>query len=51
MKLELPTPVSTDEMKIDVREIEGILQGPPMDMPAIPEATFTLKDGRVVYVR
>jgi hypothetical protein len=51
MKVELPTPVSTEEMKLDVREIEGILQGAPMDLPPVPEATITLKDGRIVYIR
>ena len=51
MKVELPTPVSTEEMKIDVREIEGILQGAPMNLPAWPEAQITLKDGRIVYIR
>lgn len=51
MKIEFPTPVTKEDMTIDLREIEGILQGPAMDMPAIPEATVTLKDGRLVYIR
>lgn len=51
MKVELPTPVSTEEMKIDVREIEGILSGVPMKMPVWPEAQITLKDGRILYIR
>ena len=48
MKVAIPTQVSTEEMKIDVREIEGILQGPAMDLPPIPEAQITLRDGRTV---
>ncbi len=51
MKIEFPTPVTKEDMTIDLREIEAILQGPAMDLPAIPEATVTLKDGRIVYIR
>ena len=51
MKVELPTPVSVEEMKIDVREIEAILSAPPMNLPPWPEAQVTLKDGRIVYIR
>ena len=51
MKVELPTPVSTTEMKIDVRDIEGILQGPAMQMPPIPESQITLPDGRILFIR
>jgi hypothetical protein len=51
MKLELPTPVSVDKMEIDVREIEPLLQAPPMDLPKWPEAMISLKDGRTLYIR
>lgn len=51
MKIDLPTPVSTEEMKIDVREIEGILSGVPMALPAWPEAQIKLPDGRMLYIR
>ena len=51
MKVDLPTPVSTEEMKIDVREIEGILQGPAMQLPVWPGAQVKLPDGRMLYIR
>ena len=51
MKLTLPVEVSTDVMKIDVAEIEGLLQGYSMELPAWPEAMFTLSDGRTLYLR
>jgi len=51
MKIEFPTPVSKEDMTIDLREIEAILQGPAMDLPPVPEATITLKDGRTLYIR
>lgn len=51
MKVDLPTPVSTEEMKIDVREIEGILQGPAMKLPVWPGAQVKLPDGRMLYIR
>lgn len=51
MKIDLPTPVSVEEIKIDVREIEAILSSPPMNLPPWPEAQVSLKDGRIVYIR
>ena len=51
MKIDLPTPVSTEEMKIDVREIEGILSSAPMKMPVWKDAQITLKDGRTLFIR
>ena len=51
MKIDLPTPVSVEEIKIDVREIEAILSSPPKNLPPWPEAQVTLKDGRIVYIR
>lgn len=51
MKIDLPTPVSVEEMKIDVREIEGILQGPAMKLPEWKGAQIKLPDGRMLYIR
>jgi len=51
MKLKLPTLVSAETLTIDAVEIEGILQGYPMQLPPWPEATFLLKDGRTLYLR
>ncbi len=51
MRLEPPTPVSFEEIKVNVREIEALLQAPPMKMPKWPEAMITLKDGRMLYIR
>lgn len=51
MKLTPPTPVSVDTLTIDIGEVEAILQGYPMQLPAWPEATFQLKDGRTLYLR
>jgi len=51
MKITPPVDVSVHELKFDVSEIEPFLQAPPMDMPQWPEATITLKDGRIVYIR
>src|SRR5512133_3903426 len=51
MKIQPPEEVSVNQMVIDVSEIEPLLQAPPMKLPAWPEATITLKDGRVLYIR
>lgn len=51
MKIQPPEKVSFQEMRIDVSEIEPLLQAPPMDLPAWPEAMITLKDGRILYIR
>ena len=51
MKIELPTPVSVEEMKIDVREIEGILSSPAMKMPVWTGAQVKFPDGRMLYIR
>jgi len=51
MKLTPPTDLTIDTLNIDAGEIEAILQGYPMQMPAWPDATFTLKDGRTLYIR
>ena len=51
MKVDLPTQVSVEEMKIDVREIEGILSSPPMVLPVWTGAQVKLQDGRMLYIR
>jgi hypothetical protein len=49
--LEPPTDVSQDHIDLDVREIEPILQAPPMGMAPWPGAQITLKDGRTMLIR
>ncbi len=51
MLLEPPTVVSQNEITLSVREIEPLLQAPPMDIMPWPGATITLKDGRTMYIR
>lgn len=51
MLLETPEAVSQDHINLDVREIESILQAPPMGVPAWPGASIALKDGRTMYIR
>jgi hypothetical protein len=51
MWLEPPEKVSHESISLDVREIEPLLQAPPMDLVPWPGATITLKDGRVMYIR
>jgi hypothetical protein len=51
MKYDLPEKASQEKIEIDVREIEAMLQGPKMDLPAWPDATCKLKDGRTLYIR
>ncbi|MCL4562803.1 MAG: N-acetyltransferase [Chloroflexi bacterium] len=51
MKLDPPEKVSQEQITLDVREIEPLLQAPPMDLKPWPEAMITLKDGRVLYIR
>jgi hypothetical protein len=51
MKLTPPVELSTHEIKFDASEIEPLLQAPPMNLPHWPEASITLKDGRVLYIR
>ena len=51
MLLESPTKVSQDHITLDVREIEPLLQAPPMGVQAWPGASIALKDGRTLYVR
>jgi hypothetical protein len=51
MRLEPPEKISQEQITIDVREIEPLLQAPSMNVKPWPEATITLKDGRVLYIR
>jgi hypothetical protein len=51
MKAELPEKVSVDFMEFDVRELEPLLQAPPMDIKPWPGAMVALKDGRTLYIR
>lgn len=51
MRLETPEKVSETTLTIDVREIEPLLQAPPMDLKPFPDATVKLKDGRTLYIR
>ncbi len=51
MKLTPPTDLTIETLNIDASEVEAILQGYPMQLPAWPDATFTLKDGRTLYIR
>ena len=51
MKLEPPEKVSEEKITLDVREIEPLLQAPPMDIKPFPGAMITLKDGRTLYIR
>jgi hypothetical protein len=51
MRLEPPCKVSEEKLTFDVRDIEPVLQAPPMDIQPWPEAVMTLKDGRVLYIR
>lgn len=51
MWLEPPESVSQESISLDVREIEPLLQAPPMDLSPWPGATIKLKDGRTLYIR
>jgi hypothetical protein len=51
MILEPPESVSQEKITIDVREIEPLLQAPPMDIKPWPGAMIKLKDGRTMYIR
>ncbi len=51
MRLEPPEKVSEEQLTIDVREIEPLLQAPPMDLKPWKDAMITLKDGRVLFIR
>ncbi len=51
MRLEPPEKVSQEQITLDVREIEPLLQAPPMDLKPWPGAQIKLSDGRLMYIR
>ncbi len=51
MRLDPPCNISEESLTIDVREIEPLLQAPPMDLEPWPGATVALLDGRVLFIR
>ncbi len=51
MRLEPPEKVTEEQITLDVREIEPILQAPAMDLKPWPGAMIQLKDGRLMYIR
>lgn len=51
MRLEPPEKVSQEQITLDVREIEPLLQAPAMDLKPWPMATIQLKDGRTMLIR
>ncbi|HEY3343517.1 MAG TPA: hypothetical protein VGJ97_01230 [Anaerolineaceae bacterium] len=51
MYIEPPEKVSQEQITIDVREIEPLLEAPAMDLKPWPGAMITLKDGRTMYIR
>jgi hypothetical protein len=55
VRLEPPEKVSVEELKIDVREVEPLLQAPPMNIPHFPDAMVKMKtkEGKeqILYIR
>ena len=51
MKFDLPEKATEEVLKIDVREVEALLQGPSMKLKPFPGAICKLKDGRILYIR
>ena len=51
MRLEPPERVTREQITLDVREIEPLLQAPAMDLKPWPGAMIALKDGRTLYIR
>ncbi|RME76656.1 MAG: N-acetyltransferase [Chloroflexi bacterium] len=51
MRLEPPEKVTREQITLDVREIEPLLQAPAMDLKPWPTATIQLKDGRTMLIR
>jgi len=51
VRLEPPCKVTEEKLTFDVRELEPLLQAPPMKVKPWPDAMCTLKDGRVLYIR
>lgn len=51
MKLELPTKVSQEEIRLHVSEIEPLLQAPAMDLKPWPPAKIKLVTGETLLIR
>ena len=51
MRLEPPEKVTREQITLDVREIEPLLQAPAMHLQPWPGAMIRLKDGRTMYIR
>ncbi len=51
MFIDPPERVSQESITLDVREIEPLLQAPPIGMAPWPGAMIKLKDGRTMYIR
>jgi hypothetical protein len=51
MRLEPPVPVTREEYTLNVRDIEPLLQGYPMDKKPWPAATIKLQTGEEMYIR
>jgi hypothetical protein len=51
MRLEPPVPLSREEYKLDVRDLEPFLQGYPMEMKPWPPATIKLRSGETMFIR
>jgi hypothetical protein len=51
MRLEPPVPVSQEEYKLNVRDVEPLLQGYPMIVKPWPPATIKLRSGETIYIR
>ena len=51
MILDIPEKVSQEKITFDVRELEPLLQAPPMEVPEFPACWLQLKDGRRMLIR
>ena len=51
MFLEIPEKVSQEKITFDVRELEPLLQAPPMEVPEFPPCWLELKDSRKMLIR
>ncbi|HEY88553.1 MAG TPA: N-acetyltransferase [Thermoflexia bacterium] len=51
MRLEPPVKVTREKLTFDVREIEPLLQAPPMDIAPFPPAMVELRDGSKMVIR
>ena len=51
MRLNPPEEITKAQVTFDVSEIEPFLQAPPLKLKPWPNATITLKDGQVMFIR